>query len=126
VHQRAQRHGAVHAAAGDDDLRALVQRALSHRQRAQVGVGRDHLGRQRRAALQLAHSSPRSAGTSGITSSPSTTAMLHATPCSASAWRDGVCAGLRVDAAGVADDADVAGHHVFQDGFMVTVTKSVA
>src|SRR5438477_2415810 len=51
VHQRAERNRAVDAAAGDDDLRALVERLLD-RQRAQVSIGADQLIGQLARAVQ--------------------------------------------------------------------------
>ena len=54
MHQRTQRHGAVHHAAGDDDVGACVQ-CSSNRLRAQVGVDAQQLCWHGSAAEHLAH-----------------------------------------------------------------------
>ncbi len=54
MHEHAERDGRVDAAAGDDHLRARIERGL-YRACAEVGIGGEHAFRQRRAALQFAH-----------------------------------------------------------------------
>ena len=54
VDQRAQGHGAVDHAAGDDDIGARIQRRRD-RERAEVGVGTRQLRGQRLAVEHLAH-----------------------------------------------------------------------
>jgi len=115
IHQHAQRHRRIDAAAGDDDLRTRVQRGLD-RQRAQVGVGGQHPGRQRRAALQLAH---RRLGAAQLVDQRAHVVARdhgdlhrHAQFGRQRAQRVGATFG--VDAAGVADDADAMCHHVVE------------
>ena len=117
MHQHAQRDGAVDTAAGDDDLRARVQRLLDGGG-AQVGVGAEQALGQGCAGLQFFDAFfAQMLGSAAAHHRPPPPRYLnrHALLCGDGGQRGG--AGVGVHAAGVADDFDVFGHHVFEDGF---------
>jgi hypothetical protein len=105
--QRRQRHRAVDAAAGDDDVGAGGQRR-GDREGAEVGVGAHHLGREGGAGEHLG----RARGAHGLDLRHQVVAQhggdlqVHALGLRRSHQR--VAAGRRVDAAGVGDDLDAA------------------
>ena len=114
VHQRAQRDGAVHASAGDHDLRARGQ-GLADGQRAEVRVGREEPGGQRRAALQFGDAFLAQSG-----HKRHHVVALHHGDFQVQALLGGQGANrprarLRVHAAGVADHANALLDHVAQD-----------
>ena len=118
VHQDPQCHGGIHTAPGDDHLRPGVQGRLD-RQRAQIGVGRQDLRRQWRAALHFTHRRGRRAQL--INQWHDVVARDHGNV-ERHALLHGQCrqrrsAGVRVDAARVADDPNAVCHHVLQHRF---------
>ena len=115
VHQRTQRHRRIHAAPGDHDLGASIQRGLD-RQGAQVGIGRQHLGWQGRAALKLLYRRLSRAQrcelrhhvVAGDHGDVDIDAQLRRQ------GAQGVGAALRIDAASVADHANALLHDIHQ------------
>ncbi|MNN01812.1 hypothetical protein D3C81_1144400 [compost metagenome] len=116
VHQHAQRDRAVDAAAGNHDLRALVER-LADRQCAQVGVGADQLLRKRLPLLQVVD-----AGLAQLAElRHDVVALHHRDPHRHALLRrdrgERLRAAMRVDAAGIADHADIARDDLAQQAF---------
>jgi hypothetical protein len=105
--QRRQRHRAVHAAAGDDDVGARGKRRRD-RERAEVGVGAHHLGRERRAGEHLlrAGRAQRLDLRHQVVAEHRGDLQLHAL--GLGCGDQGFAAGRGVDPAGVGDDADAA------------------
>src|SRR5690606_13304480 len=115
MHQRAADHGAVDHAAGDDDVGTLIQRG-SDAGRTQVGIERYAHGRHRRATEHF-----RGAGLGQLASlALQAVAMQYGDfqvdPGLLAGGGHGGGAGSGVDATGVADNADLLGGDLAQQG----------
>ncbi len=118
VDQRRQGDAGVGDPAADNDVRVEAQR-LGHRQRAEVGVGREHVpgvGQERGSGLQVAQVHP---GRHEFAQAPGDVVTLHHGDAQLQTLgpghrRQGLGAGLGVDPAGVGDDADPAQQDLLQ------------
>ena len=115
VHQRPERHRAVHAPAGDDDVSPFGQRTR-HGQRAQVGVGAEHALRQGLPAHHVPRSGRAQLGQqrAHVIAQHHGNARLQAQAVGQGAQRIG--AALGVDAPGVGHHLDALAHHLGEHG----------
>ncbi|MCY1423761.1 hypothetical protein D9M71_394840 [compost metagenome] len=104
VHQGGADHRAVHHPAGDDDVRAEPQR-LGDARRAEVGVGRYAHRRQRLAAEHFHAAGEFAEARQQVVADQHGDLQRDAGLRTGGGQRGG--AGLRIDPAGIADDADV-------------------
>ena len=122
VHQRPQRHGAVHAASGDHDVCPFSQ-STGHRHCAQIGIGRQHLRGQGLAAVHVAGVCVAQGGQlrADVVTQNHRNFRVQAHAVGQGLQRIGTS--LRVHATSIGHHFDAALHHFRQNGFHGHIDK---